>query len=135
MNALRSPEGYLFNPNEAHYAVVILDKVDPIFVGEAKNAFTRYNQEQYTNRSMPVQILNFAGDTRLLLISGLPTAAAASDYVVKAKGLAATEIIPWLTGNKYTFTIISGSNLEILKTNADLPDYQKFLEQHLPVKF
>jgi hypothetical protein len=134
-NALTSPEGYFYNPAEAHYAVVVLNKVDPIFVSEAKNAFDRYNKENYYNQPLDVQILNLTADTRLLLISGLPTAAAATDYVTKAKAIAATEIIPWLTGNKYTFSIISAPNLSILKTKADMSGYQRFLEQHLPGKF
>ena len=135
MDALRSPEGYVYNPAEPHYAVVVMNNVDPIFVSEARTAFTRYNKESYADQPLDVQILNFAGETRLLLISGLPTAKAAADYAVKAKELAPTEIVPWLKGNKFTFTIISRSNLEILKSKADLPNYQKFLEQHLPVKF
>lgn len=130
-----SPQGYVYSPGDPHFAVVVLNKVDPIFVNEARNAFDRYNKEKYFNQSMDVQILNMAGDTRLLLVSGLPSAAAAADYATRAKALAATEIIPWLTGNKYTFSIISSSNLEILKVKADLPEYQRFLEQHLPVKF
>lgn len=134
-NALTSPEGYFYSPDDSHFAVVVLNKVDPIFVGEAKNAFERYNKENYYNKPLDVQILNLSADTRLLLISGLPTAAAATDYVTKAKAISATEIIPWLTGNKYTFSIISAPNLEILKTTADMSGYQKFLEQHLPGKF
>jgi hypothetical protein len=134
-NALTSPEGYYYNPAEAHYAVVVLNKVDPIFVSEAKNAFERYNKESYNKQSLDVQILNLTADTRLLLISGLPTAAAATDYVQKVKELAATEIIPWLTGNKYTFSVITAPNLEILKTRQDMGAYQRFLEQHLPGKF
>ena len=69
------------------------------------------------------------------MISGLPTAAAATDYVQTAQPLAATEIIPWLTANKYTFSIISGRNLELLKTKGNIAEYKRFLEQHLPGKF
>lgn len=133
--ALTSPEGYFFNPAEAHYAVVVLNKVDPIFVSEAKNAFERYNKEAYYDQPLEVQILDLSADTRLLLITGLPTAAAATAYATKAKEIAATEIVPWLKGNKYSFSIISSPNLTILKTVADMSGYQKFLEQHLPGKF
>lgn len=130
-----SAAGYTFNPGEAHYAVVVLDKVDPIFVGEAKNAFTRYNQENYNGQPLNVQIVNVTADTRLLIISGLPSANAATNYVEKTKPLAATEIVPWLKGAKYSFTIISAPNLEILKSRTNMDEYQKFLEQHLPGKF
>jgi len=74
-------------------------------------------------------------DTRLLVVSGLPHAAAATDWVEKAKPLAAKEIVPWLTGNRYTFTIISAPNLDVLKAKGDMSGYKKFLEQVLPGKF
>ena len=122
---------YTFVPDAAHSAVVILDKVDPIFAGEAKNAFFRYNKEKYYNLPLEVQTINLTADTKLLLISNFPTAQAAADYVTKAKPLAASEILPWLAANKYSFTIVSAPNLEILKTTTDINAYKKFLEQHL----
>jgi hypothetical protein len=115
--------------------VVVLDNVDPIFVSEARTAFSRYNRELDYKSPLDVQIVNISSDTRLLVISGLANAAAAAEYVSKAKSLAATEIIPWLTGNKYTFSIISARNLELLKAKTDVPAYKAFLEQHLPGKF
>ncbi len=129
------PNAYHYEPAKPHYGVVILDKVDPIFVSEARNAFFRYNREQNFDNPLDVQIVNITADVRLLVISGLPNAAAATDYISKAKTLAPTEIIPWLTGNKYTFSIISARNLELLKTKTEVPDYKAFLEQHLPGKF
>ena len=69
------------------------------------------------------------------MVSGLPTAADAADYALKAKEVAATEIVPWLKGDKYTFSIISARNLSLLKAKTDVTEYKKFLEQHLPGKF
>ena len=129
------PAAYHYEAAKPHFAVVIMDKVDPIFVSEARTAFLRYNREAYSDRSLDVQIVNITADTRMLVISGLPTAAAATDYVQTAQPLAATEIIPWLTANKYTFSIISGRNLELLKTKGSIAEYKRFLEQHLPGKF
>ncbi|RYZ60359.1 MAG: tetratricopeptide repeat protein, partial [Chitinophagaceae bacterium] len=129
------PAAYHYEAAKPHFAVVLMDKVDPIFVNEARTAFLRYNREAYSDRSLDVQIVNLTADTRMLVISGLPTAAAATDYVQTAQPLAATEIIPWLTANKYTFSIISGRNLELLKTKGSIAEYKRFLEQHLPGKF
>ncbi|HZH38211.1 MAG TPA: hypothetical protein VEX65_13090, partial [Flavisolibacter sp.] len=129
------PNAYYFNPNEAHFAVVVLDKVDPIFVNEARNAFFRYNRDQFPTQQLEVQIVNLSADTRLLVVSGLATAAAATEYAQKTKSVSAAEIIPWLTGNKYSFSIISVPNLELLKVKGDMEAYKKFLEQHLPGKF
>ncbi|HEY1021032.1 MAG TPA: hypothetical protein VGE06_01910, partial [Flavisolibacter sp.] len=129
------PNAYHYEARTPHYAVVILDKVDPIFVNEARTAFHLYNREAFPDRSMNVEIVNLSADTRLLIISGLPTAAAATNYVTTAQPLADKEIIPWLTANKYSFSIISERNLTLLKAKTDIEEYRRFLEQHLPGKF
>ena len=114
---------------------MILDKVDPVFVTEARNAFFRFNREKYYNQPLDVQNLSLTNDIKLMVVSGFPNAQAAVDYAQRAKALASTDIIPWLTGNKYTFTIISAPNLEILKGTTDISVYKKFLETYLPGKF
>jgi hypothetical protein len=129
------PNAYHHEPAKPHYALVIMNKVDPIFVNEARTAFSRYNQEAYPDLTLDVQIVNLSTDTRMLVVSGLPTAAAATEYATTAQLLAATEIIPWLTGNKYSFSIISARNLNLLKSKLDVEEYNRFLEQHLPGKF
>lgn len=126
---------YSFTPDAPHAAVVVLDKVDPVFVNEAKNAFFRYNREKYSSLPLDAQIVPLTGDVKLLLISGFGNAQAATDYAQRARTLAPTEIIPWLTGNKYTFTVISAANLDVLKGTTNLAEYKKFLEQYLPGKF
>jgi hypothetical protein len=126
---------YTYSPDAVHYAVVVLDKVDVVFGNEAKNAFFRFNREKYYNQPLESQLLPLTTDIKLLLVGNFITAQAAIDYAQRAKALAASEIIPWLTGNKYTFSIISASNLEILKTATDINAYKKFLEFYLPGKF
>ncbi|RYF86221.1 MAG: hypothetical protein EON98_04320 [Chitinophagaceae bacterium] len=126
---------YTYTPESPHIAVVVMDKVDPVFVSEAKNAFFRYNREKYFNQPLDLQILSLTNDIKLLLVSGFANAQAAIDYAQRAKSLAPSEIIPWLTGNKYTFTVISPQNLELLKGTSDISVYKKFLEQYLPGKF
>ncbi|HEY0041073.1 MAG TPA: tetratricopeptide repeat protein, partial [Flavisolibacter sp.] len=126
---------YNYTPETPHYAVVIMDKVDPVFVNEAKNAFHRYNVDKYFKQPLETQILSLTNEIKLVLVSGFATAQAATDYAQRAKAIAPSEIIPWLTGNKYTFSIISAPNLDVLKEKTDISVYRKFLEQHLPGKF
>jgi hypothetical protein len=126
---------YTHTPDAPHYAVIIMNKVDPVFVNEAKNAFFRYNRERYSRFPLDMEILSLTNDIKLLLVKGFPSADPAAEYAQTAKGLAPTEIIPWLTGNKYTFTIITAPNLELLKGTTDISVYRKFLEQYLPGKF
>lgn len=126
---------FTYNTDAPHYALVILNKVDVVFGNEARNAFNRYNGENYYNQPLDIQLLDWNADTKLLLIGNFVNAQAAIDYVQQAKGLAATQIVPWLKGDKYSFSIISNQNLEALKTHPDLKAYEQFLAQNLPVKF
>ena len=126
---------YNFTPDAQHYVMLILTKVDPIFSGEAKNAFFRYGRENYPNKIMAADLIDLDADNRLLLISPFKNAQEAVDYVDKARPLAPSEIIPWLKGGKYIFAIITDKNLDLLKANKDLENYKKFLSQKLPGKF
>jgi outer membrane protein assembly factor BamD (BamD/ComL family) len=118
-----------------HNVVVILNKVDVVFSNEAKNAFSRYNREKFYNQPLQITTFDADADNKLLLIGSFANAQAAADYVQKTKPISGTEIIPWLKGDKYTFSIISDKNLELLKTNLDLGNYKKFIEQYFPGKF
>lgn len=126
---------FTFNANTNHYAIVILNKVDPVFVNEAKNAFNRFSKEKFYNLPLDVQVANLNADTRLVLVGNFPNAQAAVDYVQMAKKTAASEIVPWLTADKYTFSVISPANLDILKANPDVSAYSRFINQNLPGKF
>jgi hypothetical protein len=127
--------GFTFKPEAQHFALVLLTKVDPVFVNEAKNAFARFSKEKFHSIPLDVNFANFNSDVRLLLIGNFPNAQAATDYVDQAKRQARTDIIPWLTADKYHFSIITSTNLEVLQANQDLISYKKFIDQHFPGKF
>ncbi|HVK96864.1 MAG TPA: hypothetical protein VM368_03555, partial [Flavisolibacter sp.] len=127
--------GFTFKGDAQHFAVVILNKVDPVFINEAKNAFLRFNKEKFYNQPLDVSFANLNADTRLLLIGNFANAQAATEYVQQAKISAKSDIIPWLAADKYSFSVITTPNLEVLQTNQDLNSYKKFIEQHLPGKF
>jgi hypothetical protein len=74
-------------------------------------------------------------DNRLLLIGSFKNVAEAVDYVDKTKPKTATDIIPWLKGGKYSFSIITEKNLDLLKASKDVEAYKKFIEQNVPGKF
>jgi TolA-binding protein len=126
---------YRFDPGSRHYAMIILDKVDVIFGNEAKNAFFRYNKESFYNQTLDINAVDLDTDHKVLLVGDFSNAQDALDYALKAKKLAASEIIPWLKADKYSFSIISAPNLDVLKTSPDLAVYKKFLDQNLPGKF
>ncbi len=127
--------GFTFAPTDQHYAVLILNKVDEVFAGEAKNAFTRYNQERNISRAVTITPAKINDQYTILLIGIFDNAGDASNYADNAKSQAKGRIIPWLSADKYSFSIISKSNLDILKSGKDIPAYQQFMNTALPGKF
>jgi outer membrane protein assembly factor BamD (BamD/ComL family) len=126
--------GYMYEADRPHYAVVILNKVDNIFGNEARTAFDRFNRGQSSGTAPAVQLLPLDGENKLLLIGAFPDVLGAINYVQETKPVAASQIVPWLKAEKFSFTVISEGNLEKLKATPDLKGYQKFLET-TPVKF
>jgi hypothetical protein len=131
------PTGSLFtyDANATQYVVIVLNKVDNVFGNEARNAFNRYNKERYYNLPLNSQLVPLDEENRLLLIGNFANIMQATEYIQKASPLAPREIIPWLKAEKYLFTVISEKNLEVLKTNPNLTNYRKFLEQNSGLNF
>lgn len=126
---------YAFTPETPHYVLLVLNKVDPIFVNEAKNAFARYNRDTYYNKQMTAELIEIDADNRLLIISPFKNAQEAIAYVDQTRPVTATQIVPWLKGGKYTYSIITDRNLETLKNSKDLEKYRQFLDKNVPGKF
>ena len=126
---------FTYVPEIKHFVALLLNKVDPVYVTESRNAFNRYNQEKYYNKPIEINNLSLNDTLKLVVMSGFENAAAALDYVEKTKPVTATRIIPWLPAGKYSFLIISEPNLEILKQRQDMNAYRKFMAQYYPGKF
>lgn len=127
---------YMFKPEDKYYAVIILNKVDMVWVNETRNAFNIYNRGKYYNKQFEYTIVNpLNADNKLLLIGNFDNAQAAAEYVQTVKPLSKPQIVPWLAQEKYSFTVISAANLEILKVQQDIGLYKHFIEKNLPGKF
>ncbi len=126
---------YSFKPELPHAVVIVMDKVDPVYVSESRNAFNRYNKEKYYNKPIEInnQVLN--DTTRLVVMTNFENASAALEYLEKTRVVAAREIVPWLPAGKYYFILISPENLEVLKSKKDIEEYRRFLTQSFPGKF
>lgn len=131
---LAEPE-YEFIPTDTQYAVIILNKVDGMFVGEARNAFNRFNQERFYNRRLPITTVSIVPDLQLLLVGPFPSASDAVSYTDLVKPQAASRILPWLSADKYGFQMISPANLRILQNKKDIAAYRAFMQKALPDKF
>jgi len=126
---------YTFKPEDKYYAVVVLNKVDMVWVNETKNAFNIYNRGKFYNKQFEYNVNQLNPEYKLLLIGNFDNAQAAADYVQAVKPVSKSQIVPWLAEEKYSYTIISAANLEILKTQQDIGMYKQFIEKNLPGKF
>ncbi len=118
--------GFTYNPDEEHFVLILLNKVDGIYVTEAKNAFGRYNRENFSGRPMDIVIQPLDEETTLLMTSGFEDGQEATSYLERTVKMAGAQIVPWLAAGKYSFTLISATNLKILLANKELEAYKQF---------
>ena len=126
---------FIWSPAKPQAVVLVMTKVDPVYVTESKNAFDRYNRENFYGKNYETSKQELNDTTKMMVIQGFDNAAAALAYLDKAGNAAPREIIPWLPANKYFFIVIDDQNLEILKANKDMQLYRKFLSVYAPEKF
>lgn len=126
---------FVFVPEDPHYAVIMLDKVDEVFVSEARNAFGRFNREKFYNQKIEITPFKLNDQYNMMLLGPFATAGEAVTYLDNIKPSVSSRIIPWLTPNKYSYSIISNANLTILKTNKNVEGYRTFIRQLFSDKF
>ncbi|MBI1344534.1 MAG: hypothetical protein GC171_16560 [Terrimonas sp.] len=126
---------YNANTGAPHFVLIILNKVDKVWGNEAINAFQRYNREKTVTQKLTASLVDLDAENKLLLIGNFDNAEAAIQYVSDAKPIAATRIVPWLTATKYSFSVISESNLELLEEKKNITEYQMFIHSLFPGKF
>ena len=124
--------GYIYNPSDQHLVMLVLTKVDVVYVTEARNAFNRYNRETYRSQPIEMTLLPLDDDNKIVLMSDFADAAAAIEYVNTTKTIAGAQIVPWLAADKFYLTIITAANLEVLKTSKDLELYRNFVQSNYP---
>jgi outer membrane protein assembly factor BamD (BamD/ComL family) len=126
---------FSFNATDSQYVMISLEKVDRVFVNEAKGAFAQFNRERIYNQKIDITVNNLNEDYALLLLGPFENAGKAFDYVEKARPLAVTRIIPWIPAAKYNFSLISNANLLLLNANKEITNYINFIKQTIPGKF
>ncbi len=125
---------FVLAPSAPNHVVILMDKIDPVYVNEAKNAFERYNRENFYSTPITTTKDAIDNDIKLLVFSGFINAEAAIQYMDKARRAAPSEV-SWLPVAKYSFIIITEENLQLLKTNKDIQGYKKLLNTQYPGKF
>ena len=128
-------KSFSFVPSDPQYVVVLLDKVDPVYANEARNAFNRFNLEKYYNQKIEISNLKLNDQFNMVLQGPFADANAALDYIEKVRPVAKSRILPWLTADKFSFLVISNANLELLKANKDMDAYKLLIQKAIPGKF
>lgn len=126
---------FFLDPNVPHSVIMVMTKVDPVYVSEARNAFNGYDQENFFSQNLTAENASLTDSVKMLVIGSFPTDKEAISYVNNVRAMAPRQIVPWLPAGKYVFLIISGANLELLLNNKDLNAYRQFLSQAYPGKF
>lgn len=126
---------FVFNADEPHYAVMVLNNVDVVFGNESKNAFYRYNRQKFYNQTIEGKLQPVNDSTRLLLLGPFASAQVAIDYLQQTAPVTAKEIVPWLKSDKFSFGFISERNLQAVLNMKDWAPYLRFARKELPVQF
>lgn len=125
---------YSFNASAVHNVIMILDKVDPTYVNESKNAFTRFAADNYRQNKLTVTKDTLDANRSYLLFESFINAEEALQFFTKIKKAAPDEV-SWLPANKYTFYIIDNDNLKRLLSTKDVTGYKNLLEKIYPGTF
>ena len=121
-------------PTAPHVVLMLLDKVDGVYINEAKNAFDRYNRENFYGTKINIAKDTLDFEKSLLVISSFTDADAALLYYDKIKKDAKSEI-SWLPATKYSFLIITEENLQLLKENKNITEYKMLLNSQYINRF
>ena len=129
-----SDTGFIFEPNEPHYATVQLDDVMKVFINNATDAFSKFNKRTFKD---DIEIYSNKINDRYSFIYFGPfsNAQAAIDYENKISPYVSKNIIPWLPKSRFKYSIIDERNLLLLQDNKNVDGYNKFLHKALPNKF
>lgn len=132
-----TPAGKQFphQPNAPQLVALVMEKVDPVYVNEARNAFARYNREKYYGQTIELNPVVLSDTIRLLTFGPFADAKSAIEYIDRAKPLAPVEIIPWLRNDKYRFILLSKENLIQLQELKETKSFEQFLRALYPGKF
>jgi tetratricopeptide (TPR) repeat protein len=126
--------GYTLNNSAVHLIIMILDKVDGVYVNESKNAFDRYNRTNFYSTPITITKEVLDADKNILTFSSFANAEEALAYFDKLKRAAPREV-SWLPATKYSFVIITDENLQVLKKTKNISDYKKLLNTQYPGRF
>lgn len=134
MPSVVKTNGYALKPDEPHLVIMVLDKVDGVYINEVNNAFSRLNREKSDTRGVVIKREPLDAEKTILSFEIFDNANAGIAYMDRLKK-AAPSYISWLQSNKYSFLIITAENLIYLRESKDINTYRSVLNKDYPGKF
>ncbi|MFZ9299789.1 MAG: tetratricopeptide repeat protein [Chitinophagaceae bacterium] len=126
-------DGYTFNPSDIHVVVLVLQKIDNVYLNEARNALRKYNREQLIELPI-INTTDYGTDIRFLSLGNFSNRTEANAYLAKVNTESSRSIFPWLPKEKYYFLAISTINFEQMVKKQELERYQQIIKEHTPYK-
>ncbi len=117
-----------------HLVLMVLDKVDGTYINEAKNAYTRFSSDYFRDLQLEITRETLDAERALVVFKTFPDTETAMRFIARARR-AAPEEVSWLPANKYSFVLISESNLTLLQSNKNLAGYLDGLRKQFPGQF
>jgi hypothetical protein len=133
--SINKEDEYRFEPMQSHWVMILLDKVDPIYVSETRGALMRYVRTGFSNRNIEVTSNAINDQFSVIQMGSFPDLEEAMRFLSPTKQQATSRILPWLSSDKYRFVVISTDNLALLKAKKDPETYLFFLNEQMPGKF
>jgi len=124
---------YKWQPGKLHKVVMVFDRVDGVYITEARNAFNRYNKQLKLDT---LTIVKDAIDANrsILVFGDFENAEEAVLYHQGIKKSAAKEV-PWLQSDKYFFWMMTQDNINAWKSGGKPEEYKILLDRFYPNKF
>lgn len=132
---ITSEDEFTIDVRGKQLVLIVLNQIDQVYVNETRNAFNAYNNSEFSASNLSVHNQNLDDSVKFVIVNSFENAATALDYVEKARSEANRSIVPWLPVGKYYFIVVSGDNLNKIKSQNDLSRYVKFLAKVFPAEF
>ena len=125
---------FVFDTLQPYTLIVVYNNLDALFLNEANRAFEKYNKDYHAAKNLTVNSTSFGANSNASIIASFNNGSIAYEYLKEVKKYAKSEILTWLTTDKYYFTLISNTNLLKLNASQNLAEYEGFIKKMMPGK-
>jgi hypothetical protein len=129
--AIIKPIPFTNDSTEQYYIAFATQKVSAAFVKEMQTAFNYLNNDEFTKQKLNVTYIQFNEYSYIVWIGPFVNNLDAKTYINKIKPRLSTEIISFVPAKQYEIYLLSKSNIQLIKDEADLKQYQQFMFKNI----